>query len=187
MLRSVRVAACAAVLVHAPLSAAFAAPAAKVLDNVAPKASPAALACANRYNKAMRMEDTMRAVMQGMIPMMTAELPKASGPIEKQRQDAALEAITESVSRMTARMLDDLAPVMAVSFNEAELCALAAFYESDVGQSVIDKMPKFTADSAAVTAKYMPLMLEDMMTSLCRKIDCEGPANDPTKAVLRPS
>jgi len=174
MLRSIRVAACAMVLVQAPLSVAFAA-------EPVVKAPPSnkALDCALAYNKAMRMEDTIRGMMESMLPAMMAQGPSGTTLSETEKR-ALVSAVGDAMAEVMPQMMDDLAPAMAASFTEAEVCALADFYASPIGQGVIDKMPAFGAASASVTTKYMPIMMERMMDKVCKTVACPG-APKPTK------
>lgn len=169
MSRLATLAVCAAVLSSSVASPVLAAePAAKA-------STAAALACAERYMKALDMEKTMLALMNGMMPAMMAQMP------ESERVDATvkakvLEAVNEGVLAVLPQMLEDMTPALAVHFTETEVCAMADFYDSPTGRSIIAKMPAYTQETSVLSAKFVPLMQREMMTRLCQKIDCSGGA-----------
>lgn len=179
MSRFIRAVVCAAALSSACAAPAFAAEPAKP----AAASASAALACAKRYNKAMRLEETMEAMMRSMMPILMKQYG-ANGKTEKEQ--LILDAIVESTTDLTPKMLDALAPVMVTTFSEAEICGLADFYESPTGQGVVAKMPAYTRASGDVMNEFVPLLQQDMARRVCQKINC-GAATDPKKAAAKPS
>lgn len=175
MSRLVSLAACAALLSclgGAPVLAA---------TPVAAAPSKAALDCARRYNKAMRLEETMAATMKAMLPAMTEQSRDPGRPADPERDKLVLDAIVEVAVEMTPAIMDALAPVMAAIFTEAEVCGLADFYESPVGQGVVEKMPAFSTASGRVMTEIMPGMQAEMLRRVCTKINC-GAVSDPKTA-----
>ncbi|HRD28094.1 MAG TPA: DUF2059 domain-containing protein [Caulobacter sp.] len=139
-----------------------------------------ALDCARRYSDAMNMEETMAGMMTGMLPSILEQERRRSGASFTARQERLMgEAMTESIKAMVPEMMEQLTPLMAVAFTEDELCALADFYASKEGQSVIAKMPAFTASSMAAMQDFIPRFERDMEMRFCRKISCD-PAKIPT-------
>lgn len=140
-------------------------------------AAPSArsLDCARRYNDAMHMEDTLAGLMKGMLPMLIEQERQRSGAtFTGPQQQSMAEAVMESTSAMAPELMDSLVPTMAASFTESELCALADFYGSRDGQSIIAKMPEFTAASMDAMKGFIPQFQQDMMTRYCRKIGCDA-------------
>lgn len=180
MSRFIRAAVCAAVLSTACTAPAFAA---EPAGTAAAPAPSKALDCARRYNKAMRMADTMEGVMRGMMPVM---MQQYGGSGKSDAEALVLDAIVESTREIVPAMMDALAAPMVATFTEAEVCGLADFYESPVGQGVVTKMPAFSQQSADAMAKFMPLLQADMNRRICRKIDCNVESS-PKKAPVRAS
>lgn len=169
MSRLVSLAVCAAVLSSSLASPARAAdPAA-----MAPKAT--AMACAERYMAALDMEKTMLALMKGMMPAMLEQLPD-SDQVDATFKAKVVEAINEGVLAVLPEMLKDITPALTVHFTEAEICAMADFYDSPTGRAIIAKMPAYTQDTSIRSTRFVPLMQQEMLTRLCRKVDCTGAA-----------
>ncbi len=169
----VRSAACAVVIAGGVLGAATTA--------AAEDGTARARACSTRYIKAMRMEEMMRSMMDGMIPAMTASMAE-SDDLSPDARKMIAEVAVESTMAIVPEMLADLEPLMVKHFTETEICALADFYSSPTGQSLTSKMPAFTAESGNLTVKYLPLMRQEMMKRLCERVDCAGGATKPAKA-----
>lgn len=165
MSRILRLAVCAAVFSTSLGSQAIAA------EPVAPTAN--ARACAARYLKALDMGKLMKDTMEGMAPALMAQMPSAESVPEDVKR-AILESVTETLGEIMPKMMADLEPAMAATFTEAELCAMAEFYDSPTGRSIMAKMPAFSQASMGATMKYVPLMQEGMTRRLCAKIDCKG-------------
>lgn len=174
MSRLATLAVCAAVLSTSGGAQALAAPPAAAAP------SHAALDCAKRYNKAMRLEATMAAMMKALIPAMTEQSREQGRPADPERDRLILDAIVEVAVEMTPAIMDALAPVMVASFTEAEVCGLADFYESPVGQGVVDKMPAFSTASGKIMTEIMPGMQVEMLRRVCAKVDC-GAMIDPKR------
>lgn len=153
-------------------------------EPVAAAPSARSLDCARRYNDAMHMEDTLAGMMKGMLPMLIEQERQRSGArFTPQQQRSMTEAVMESTSAMAPQLMEGLVPTMAASFTEGELCALADFYSSKDGQSIVAKMPEFTAASMDTMMGFMPQFQQDMMTRYCLKIGCDAakrPAAQPS-------
>ncbi|MDP1632036.1 MAG: DUF2059 domain-containing protein [Caulobacter sp.] len=154
--------------------------AAALLQPACAEASPEAptskaLGCAQRYTDAMHMEETMVGLMKGLMPMMLEqERLRTGATVTAENQKFMTEAATESMAAMTPKMMDLLTPVLAASFTEAEVCALADFYGGDLGQSVIAKMPAYTGKSIEAMKDIIPLIQQDMSERYCRKAGCDA-------------
>ncbi len=168
MLRTVGVLFCAAALIQPFGSAARAA-------EPAPPPSARALDCAARYNKAMRIEETMSGRMRAMIPiMMQQEEDEAGSPLTEDQKAGVVEALVESATFYGPILLERLLPAMTETFTESELCAMAVFYESPEGQAIVTKMPAFSQASSRIIGDIMPEMVEDMRQRVCKRIGCDA-------------
>lgn len=168
MLRSVCLSAAfaAAVLATPAPSAAESASASSEVKSVA---TDRRLELSRRYMKALKMDEMMAALMDGMIPAMASTQPGlAKLPPEARTM---IEAVTrESVVAVTPKMIDRTAEMAAEHFSEAELAALVAFYESPLGKSVVEKTPSFAARSGALMQEIHPLMMQEMDLRLCKRL-----------------
>jgi hypothetical protein len=171
---SIRVFVCALVLLQAPLSIAVAA-------EKTPAAPSKARVCAERYIASLNMEDTIIAMMNGMMPGLMAQTP-GSEAISADRKALLLETINESVLAVMPQMMEEMTPILAATFTEQEVCAMADFYGSETGRAIMAKMPEFTTKSSQLSSIYVPRMQADFLRRLCAKIDCSGSAAAPAKA-----
>ena len=67
-----------------------------------------------------------------------------------------------------------MAPVYAEIFTLQELQALVAFYESDVGRSMVRKSYEATPRVTAVAQQVLPPVLERAMDRLCDRLECSA-------------
>lgn len=156
-------------------AAALACPSGSRAAESAPPPSARALDCAARYNKAMRIEETMAAKMRSLMPIMMEQEENESGSrLTEEQKAGVVEAMAEAGTVWGPIILERLIPIMAATFTEGELCALAAFYESPEGQAVIDKMPAFSNASSGVISELMPMMIDDMGKRMCKRIGCDA-------------
>lgn len=180
MLRSIRVAVCAMILVQAPLSAAFAAEAAPQpmpQSNAKPAPTAKAQVCTHRYVEALNMEATMKASSAAMLDAMKGMTSPLTDPKEKARFDAMMgRVMTEVMDDLTPKIVADMIPAMTEVFDETEICAMADFYGTPTGQSIIAKMPALMSVSMQSVSKYMPELQQRMMRAFCRELDCTGTA-----------
>jgi len=133
------------------------------------------LDCAGRYMTAMHMDDTMKAMTESMVASMKGVLPQVGSAPERAKIEKAIGiAMKETMDEIMPRVMEDMEPAMLQVFDEAEMCALADFYESSTGQSIIRKMPVLMQISMDNMTKYMPVIQQKMIDSMCRVYDCTG-------------
>lgn len=173
MSRFIRSAVCAIVLFSgftAPVSAAEAAGPDTMLV-----VTEKSLDCAGRYMSAMHMDDTMKAMTESMVASMKGMLPQVGQAEERARIEKAMGiAMKETMDEIMPKVMEDMEPAMLEVFNEAEMCALADFYESATGQSIIRKMPALMQISMDNMKKHLPVIQQKMIDSMCRVYDCKG-------------
>lgn len=168
MIRTVSALLCAATLLQPMTSTAVAA------EKVAAP-SARALDCAQRYSDAMNMKATMVGMINGMLPaMMEQERRRTGATLTPEQKRLMSEAVSEGIAAMVPEMMETLTPLMAASFTESELCGLADFYGSKDGQSIVAKMPAFSASSATAMQSLIPRLQRDMEARVCRKMGCDA-------------
>lgn len=137
-----------------------------------PVPTPEALDCAARYGAAVHMEKTMVAMIEGFMPTIMARFDREE--LSDKVKALFLESAIESAIEFTPKIMDRIVPVMAASFTEAEICGLADFYESDIGQSITSKMPAYTAAASEPMATLIPEFQADILARFCSKFDCKN-------------
>ncbi|HYC96320.1 DUF2059 domain-containing protein [Brevundimonas sp.] len=119
----------------------------------------------------LMMSDQFETMIRQMIDMEASMDPEARGMPEEDRRfmtDLASELVTD----MIPQMLDEMVPVYARTFSEAELEALIAFYDSEMGRSIINKTYASMPDATAAAMTVMPQMLEKMASRMCQHYGC---------------
>lgn len=178
MSRVIRSAVCAVVLSSACWAPAFAAE-----PGAGGVVTARSLECSARYMTAMHMDDTMKAMTESMATSMKGLMPPLGSAEERAKIEKAMGiAMKETMDEIMPKAMADLEPAMLAVFDETEMCAMADFYESPIGQSIIRKMPALMQVSMDNMKKYMPLIQKKMIESMCRVYDCKGTLLDASKA-----
>jgi hypothetical protein len=132
------------------------------------------LALARRYAAALHMENIMGTMMNNLMPIVVERTAKARGlAVTPELKEAMGRAAERSARHMTPRMLEVMTPALAESFSEDELKAAVAYYESAAAQSLLAKMPAYTARTMPQLAELMPAMEADLQARICEEIGCE--------------
>ena len=130
------------------------------------------VALAHRYFLAAHMDRTMDGTLKTMIPAMLANIPETA-TITAEKKQVLGEVVTEVTSGMMSKILARMEPIMAEIYSETELEAMVTFYESPIGQSMIDKSPALAAKMAPMMQSIMSEMQTDLKVKLCeRKVEC---------------
>lgn len=140
---------------------------------IAAAPSEKALSLARRYFVAMQFEKTM---------MSTFETMDVFGEIEEDAEGfdgkAMSSAAREATEAFLPRMVEAMIPIVAQTFTEAELEAMVAFYESDVGKAVVNKTNDLNLPMMAAMLEIMPDYMDDMVTRYCQKTTCTPSMRD---------
>lgn len=142
--------------------------------------SPQAVALTRRYLAAMRVDDSLKPMMNSMMSAMLDQQIKSRRDLTPEQQKLAQKAISDAlVETLDAGMLDRIFEVMIPSiarvFSESELRAMVDFYESPVGQSIIGKMPAYGEASSAAVVAIMPEMQADLEKRIRKNLEAVFP------------
>ena len=142
-------------------------------ESAADQPSAHQLALSRRYME-LSQSDQLEDALRGIIMAQASVAPTNRVPDEDRLFIADLT--TELLTELMPEMMDRVVPVYARGFSEVELTALIAFYETDLGQSIITKtyamMPEMTQAMAAV----MPRMMDKMAVRMCARYGCDPAA-----------
>ena len=144
------------------------------LSSQAQAASPRALELAKRYQRAIHVETTMVPLLQVMNASMAQQLFQSHADWTAAQRRAVSETLDETLTAMLPTIIDRTVQVTADVFSEQQLQALAEFYESPVGQAVVNKMPKMAPATGEIMRDLAPRIQTDVQQRLCRKLDCSG-------------
>lgn len=138
----------------------------------APAASPHMLALSRRYIELMQADQ-----MTGMLRQMMAAQMQADDHLRgasQEDRDFLTEVTTQMVDEMVTSMLDELAPVYARTFTEAELQALIDFYGSEQGRTILTKTYAAGADAQEAMMAVLPPIMEKMGARICEHYGCDA-------------
>src|SRR5436189_1786377 len=131
--------------------------------------SPSQLELAKRYMAAAHMADSVATMMKTLRPVL---MSKAEAEMTADQQKILGEAFDVAYGHYLEHYMDRLAPILADTYNEAELKQIVAFYESPVGQSMVAKGPALQLKLVPVAMDLVPDLESDMKTELCARINC---------------
>lgn len=115
--------------------------------------------------QADQMAEQMTALMQSLPQQGMSDL---SGPARV----AYDETLAETMQFIMGRTFEGAVSIYADTYTLEELTALATFYESPVGQSIMQKSNQMTPQIIALMRGIMPDALRHMANGMCDRIGC---------------
>ena len=106
------------------------------------------------------------------LGQMTAMMMPESNTMSAEQAAEFQAAMAEVTAGMMPRMFEAMAPIYADIFTLEELQALVAFYQSDVGRSMISKSYAAAPRMAEAMQAIMPELMADMGDRLCNRLEC---------------
>ena len=120
----------------------------------------------------LTMSDQFEGALRQMIVDQTATDPTMRDLPEEDRA-FVVDLTTELTADMIPRMLDEMVPVYARAFTEAELEALIAFYDTEMGRSILNKTVEAMPEATRAAMTVMPQMFDKMAARICQRYGCE--------------
>ena len=137
---------------------------------VAGQPSARQMELARRYVN-LTMSDQFEVLIRQTIAAEAAGNQDTQALPDEDRQfliDLASELVTDMIPQMMAEMV----PVYAGAFSEAELEALIAFYDTEMGRSIIDKTYASMPEAMAAAMTVMPQLMDKMASRMCQHYGC---------------
>ncbi|NBB51556.1 DUF2059 domain-containing protein [Rhizobium sp. CRIBSB] len=128
------------------------------------------LALSRRYIELMQGEQ-IEDLVATMIQSSAMSDPNMRDMPQEDR-DFLLELTTELTTELMPQMFEQLVPVYARAFTEAELEALIAFYDTELGRSIVAKTMETMPEANEAMMAVVPGMLEKMFSRLCAHYGC---------------
>jgi len=98
--------------------------------------------------------------MQESFRQVVGNSPKQQAIIDRMNRD--IVALTQK-ELSWEKMEPQVVTIYAAAFNEDEIAAMIAFYQSEAGRSIIRKMPQVLEENAAITQKFMLDLMPKIM------------------------
>jgi len=137
------------------------------------------LALANKFIALIQGEQ-LGASLGQMMAMMMPE----STTLSAEQATEVREAMAEATASMLPRMFEVSAPIYADIFTLEELQALVAFYQSDVGRSLMSKSYAAAPRIATAIQGIMPELMADMGDQMCNRLECSPEQRREMKAAM---
>jgi uncharacterized protein len=111
------------------------------------------------------------AAVGSLEKVMIDSLAQNNGLTPELRQ-TVVDALNQTMTRLTPRMVDDSAVIYAQEFTSQQLKDILAFYQSPTGRVLVAKLPEITQMSAQTVRKYTPQIQLDVLRAICAKTAC---------------
>lgn len=157
----------AAAAVSAPLTPAHAAGAPPQAASSGPSARQ--LELTRRY-----VDLTMTDQFGDVIREMIGDEYERDATMPADERAFLVDLTTELMTDMVPRMIDELVQVYAAAYTEAEMEALIAFYDTEVGRSIAAKAVQLMPEENRAMMSVMPQVLDKMASRMCQHYGC-GP------------
>ena len=135
---------------------------------------------AYRFVALMQVEDMAKAMEESFIGL----FPATEG-MDPDDARAVEETMSEMMQEYMPALFKAMAPVYADIFTLEELRALVAFYESDVGRSMVRKSYEAAPRIGVVAQTVLPPVLERAMDRLCDRLECSAQERQEMKSALK--
>lgn len=111
-----------------------------------------------------QFEDVIREMI-GDEAAMDSSLPDAD-------RRFLIDLTAELATDMIPQMIEEMVPVYAAAFTEAELEALVAFYDTEMGRSIAAKNVLVMPEANRAVMSVVPQMLDKMAARMCQHYGC---------------
>lgn len=97
-----------------------------------------------------------------------------TGEVNDETRAAVRDAVRSNLAARLPDIIPLIAPVTADAFTMEELDAMNAFYESDVGKSIIAKLPGYQAASSRLMATWMQQNTNPIQIAIIEELKGKG-------------
>jgi uncharacterized protein len=141
---------------------------------------PAALTLARQLLDAMHVSATSDQMVQQMMASMGAGLEASNPGKGAEVQKLLNEVLLPEISKIKPEMLEASANIYAANFSADELKQLLAYYRSDIGRKMIERLPTMIQEQGQVARAMIGKMMPDIQAKLQAAIAARG-LNGPKK------
>ncbi|MBL0969344.1 MAG: DUF2059 domain-containing protein [Brevundimonas sp.] len=138
------------------------------------------LALANKFVVLMQGDQLASSMGQ----MMSVLGPPPNSNMTAEEREIFNDVTNDMVAVMLPRIFEAMAPIYADIFTLEELRGLVAFYESEIGQSLITKSYAASPRIAAVVQGIMPGVMSEMGDRLCDRLSCSADERSAMKTAM---
>jgi hypothetical protein len=135
--------------------------------------SPAALSLAKQILEVKHVEDVFKPLIRGVVIKTRDVFMQTNFMWGKDLNEIAAN-LEKEYSARTKELLDRAARIYATHFSEPELKQLLSFYQSPLGQKVIDEEPKALDESMAMAGNWADDFSQDVINKMRAEMKKRG-------------
>jgi hypothetical protein len=158
---------------HARPASAQGTPPRGAAPNSAHQPSPAALLLAKQILEIKHVEDVFKPMIRGVVLKTRDVFMQTNFMWSKDLNEIAANLEREYSAR-TKELLDRAAGIYATHFSEPELKQLLSFYQSPLGQKVIDEEPKALDESMTMAGTWADDFSQDVINKMRAEMKKRG-------------
>ena len=143
-------------------------------DATTPPPDPAKVAVATRILEATHATDNMMAVMDTMIAPMVQSIKTQNPSLPDDQIKMISDMLTEELHKLVPQGVALNAQVYASHFTLEELNAIAAFYQTPVGQKIITEQPKIVKEVLPIGMAWGRQAAEQVLTRIVEQLRKQG-------------
>jgi uncharacterized protein len=141
--------------------------------NAAHQPSPAAVLLAKQILETKHVEDVFKPLIRGVVIKTRDVFMQTNFMWGKDLNEIAAN-LEKEYSVRTKELLDRAARIYATHFSEPELKQLLSFYQSPLGQKVIDEEPKALDESMAMAGTWADDFSQDVINKMRAEMKKRG-------------
>jgi hypothetical protein len=96
-------------------------------------------------------------------------------------------AAGEVTAELMPHIYDAVAPIYADIFTAEELRAMLAFYDSEIGRSIMRKTIEATPALEEAMQAALPALTDDLVEALCARLECTPAEKRDMRERIRPT
>jgi len=135
--------------------------------------SPAALLVAKQILEIKHVEDVFKPLIRGVV-IKTRDMFMQTNFMWSKDLNEISANLEKEYNARTKELLDRAARIYATHFSEPELKQLLSFYQSPLGQKVIDQEPKALDESLAMAGSWADDFSQDVINKMRAEMKKRG-------------
>lgn len=113
-----------------------------------------------------QMEDALRQ-------MMATDPTTDLSDVPAEDREFLLDMTAEILADLMPKMMEAMVPAYAGTFTEQELEALIAFYDTEMGRTIIEKNFEIMPEINTAVAAIIPDLFQKMASRMCARYGCD--------------
>ncbi|HEY1224813.1 MAG TPA: DUF2059 domain-containing protein [Brevundimonas sp.] len=105
--------------------------------------------------------------------MMATDPSNDLSDLPAEDREFLLDLTSEILADLMPKMMEAMVPAYAATFTEAELEALVAFYDTEMGRSIIDKTFQVLPEINTAVEVIIPELFQKMASRMCARYGCD--------------